>query len=433
MCNRFSDFNVKSDKGKTPLIVLRCADNRQLFEGTGKGNGKAMKYAIYEGNLDRLEKKLKRIFNKCKAYGCDFHYEQTGEEFRELKDEKGNKYTARFVLVEAEGTAIINDWEFVAELEHTENGNIITGVAGVEVPERYYTSKPMCEHCNSKRFRKNTYIVRNKQTGEFKQVGKSCLKDFTHGMSAEAVTQYMSLFDTLIEGETPEPGCSYQRYVNTKEYLSYVAETIRHFGYTRSSDEGISTAIRALDFYDAAHGRAVTKEYLQDLLDKMRSVNFDIDSDLTVKLVSDALAWVSEQEENSNYIHNLKTACSLEYVKGNFGLYASLFPAYDRDLERTVKRKAVLDIEQSSEYVGEISDRITVKVQSVKCVTSWETDFGVTHIYKIIGADGNVYTWKTGKYIDDTVDEMSITGTVKAHTEFRGIKQTELTRCRVAA
>lgn len=27
-----------------------------------------MKYAIYEGNLDRLEKKLKRIFNKCKAY-----------------------------------------------------------------------------------------------------------------------------------------------------------------------------------------------------------------------------------------------------------------------------------------------------------------------------------------------------------------------------
>ena len=54
MCNRFSDFNVKSDKGKTPLIVLRCADNRQLFEGTGKGNGEAMKYAIYEGNIDRL-------------------------------------------------------------------------------------------------------------------------------------------------------------------------------------------------------------------------------------------------------------------------------------------------------------------------------------------------------------------------------------------
>ena len=39
LADRFADFNVKSDKGKTPLIVLRCADNRQLFEGTvGKEN-----------------------------------------------------------------------------------------------------------------------------------------------------------------------------------------------------------------------------------------------------------------------------------------------------------------------------------------------------------------------------------------------------------
>lgn len=134
-----------------------------------------MKYAIYEGNLDRLEKKLKRIFNKCKAYGCDFHYEQTGEEFRELKDEKGNKYTARFVLVEAEGTAVINDWEFVAELEHTEKGNIITGVAGIEVPERYYTTTPVCEQ------QMKEFI--QEQTEQFEQVQKE------HSIYIEGYTQ----------------------------------------------------------------------------------------------------------------------------------------------------------------------------------------------------------------------------------------------------
>ena len=31
-----------------------------------------MVYTIFEGNMERLEKKLTRIFNKCKAYGCDF-------------------------------------------------------------------------------------------------------------------------------------------------------------------------------------------------------------------------------------------------------------------------------------------------------------------------------------------------------------------------
>lgn len=41
--NKFADFNGKSDKGKTPLTVPRCADNRQLFEGTV---GKEVNYDI---------------------------------------------------------------------------------------------------------------------------------------------------------------------------------------------------------------------------------------------------------------------------------------------------------------------------------------------------------------------------------------------------
>ena len=211
---------MKSDKGKTPLIVLRCADNRQLFEGTGKGNGKAMKYAIYEGNIDRLEKKLKRISNKCKAYGCDFHYEQTGEEFRELKDEKGNKYTARFVLVEAEGTAIINDWEFIAELEHTENGNIITGVAGVEVPERYYTTRPMCEHCNSTTIKLIGKLLREKITieGLFTIVLRTGVNEgkyyfYTQNSGKDTVKSPMGMFPAYaIDND-----------------LNYVADKIRNF------------------------------------------------------------------------------------------------------------------------------------------------------------------------------------------------------------
>lgn len=336
--------------------------------------------------------------------------------------------------MEAEGKAVINDWQFIASVEHTKNGNIITGVNGVEVPERYYNSPPVCEHCNSKRYRKDTYIVRNVTTGEFKQVGKSCLKDFTHGLSAEAVVNYISLFDTLIEGEAPDPGSHGEHYLLKEEYLAYAAETIRHFGYVRTND-GRSTASRSMDYYQAARGRAITRNYLEQLQDEMNSVNFNPESPETVQLVKEALEWASCQNEDSNYIHNLKTVCSLEYVTyKNFGLLVSLFPAHNRDLEKAAKRKATYDAEHNSEYVGEVKDRITVKVQSVKCVTSWETDFGITRIYKIIGEDGNVYTWKTGKFIDDeNAANISITGTVKAHTEFRGIKQTELTRCRVAA
>ena len=101
-------------------------------------------YEIFEGNMERLEKKLTRIANKCKKYGCDFRYDKVGETFRKLIDDNGGEYTARFIQIEAEGTAIINDWRFIASVEHTENGNIIKKCCyDVEVPEKYYSNKPI--------------------------------------------------------------------------------------------------------------------------------------------------------------------------------------------------------------------------------------------------------------------------------------------------
>lgn len=239
-----------------------------------------MTYKIFEGNLERLEKKLNRISDKCNKYGCEFHYEQVGEVFEEHKDEDGNPQMLRFVLIEASGKAILNDWQFAATLEHTEKGNIISGFGGVEIPERYYTAKPVCEHCKSNRYRKETYIVRNTVTGEFKQVGKSCLKDFTNGLSAEAVAQYISYFDTLIEGEAPYPGSSFIHYINRDEYLKFAAETIRCFGYVKNdpySNER-STAVRAIDYLDAVQGRIRDRKTLNRYMKEMEDVGFDPES-----------------------------------------------------------------------------------------------------------------------------------------------------------
>ena len=393
-----------------------------------------MMYEIFEGNMERLEAKLTRIANKCKKYGCDFTYEKVGETFRELEDEDGQKYTARFIQVEAAGKAVINDWQFIASVEHTEKGNIINRTCNIEVPERYYTGQPVCEHCKSRRYRKNTYIVRNINSGEFKQVGKSCLQDFTNGLSAEMAAAYISLYECLIEGEAPGPGCHIERYIDLKEALQFIAETVDKFGYVKTQERGRSTASRAGDYYAAEHGLVYGKtkeEYDRE----MAAVAFDHKSPKVLALVAEALDWILSQDETNNYIHNLKTVCSLPYVRWkNFGILASLFPSYDRERAYKARKEAeakAREAEAVSQYVGAVKDRITIEVESVDCVTSWETEFGITRVYKIIGADGNVYTWKTTKWLDDGI-KTSI-GTVKAHTEFRGVKQTEVTRCKVAA
>lgn len=391
-----------------------------------------MKYAIYEGNMERLEKKMTRIQKKCRKYGCDFTYREVGEEFRELEDAEGGKYMARFVIIEAEGVAVVNGWKFIASVQHTEKGNIINRACDIEVPERYYISKPVCEHCNSKRYRKDTYIIMDEETGEFKQVGKSCLKDFTHGMSAEAVAEYTAAFESIIEGESPYEGCHIRRFYDTEEFIRYTAETIRHFGYVKNDpySSELSTADRTRRYYEIEHGgRYINADEIRT---EMEEVNFNADSQEAAELAETALEWLAAQEESSNYMHNLKTVAALRYIEPkNAGILVSLFPTYNRELEREAARKATEEQAQASEWVGNIGDRITVEVEEINAVTGWETQWGYTKIYKIVDKTGNVFTWKTSGWVEDGVQ--TIKGTVKAHNEFRGTKQTELTRCKVTS
>lgn len=99
-----------------------------------------------------------------------------------------------------------------------------------------------------------------------------------------------------------------------------------------------------------------------------------------------------------------------------------------------------------SEYVGTIGKRITAEVVLVSDY-SYESRFGYqtqTHyIYTMKDADGNVFVWKTTSvlvnwdYADNNKNEcvrkgdtMQITGTIKEHSEYKGTKQTILTRCK---
>jgi len=389
------------------------------------------RYAIYEENMERVRKKVARIQNKCRKYGCDFHFEEVGEEYRDIQlSDCDRPVKRRFVIVEAEGVAEINGWKFVASVEHTDKGNIISKACDVEVPSEYYTTTPICEHCRSRRYRKDTFIVVNTETGEFKQVGRSCLCDYTHGMSAEAVAAYAAMFDDLITAEAPLPGCKMTQYYDTKEVLQYAAETIRHFGYVKADESGRSTKERFTEYYGADHGWYRSCKQLTEWQHEMEDCGFDADSSEAFKMTDEALEWLAVQDESSNYIHNLMTVCALEACETkHFGLLASLFAAYSKAVEKEYVRRKEAEKEAVSEWVGEIGKRLTVDVESITALTSWETQWGTTVLYKITDKDGNMYVWKTSCYVPDNV--VRIVGTVKAHNEYNDRKQTELTRCKV--
>ena len=379
-------------------------------------------------------------FYKCKKYNCEFVFEEVGEEFKEVVLEDGTKSILRFVIVNAEGTAIINDWEFIGKMEHTKEGNIISKSKDIEVPERYYNAPCRCEHCNTSRKRNFTYIVRNVATNEFKQVGKSCLLDFTNGLSAEYAASIMNGIEELIEGESVNPSGNHRTYVRTKEMLLFFQETINHFGYVRNTYENghHSTANMATRFYNAYHnvGGYWMKEANAEIRKEMEKIGFNhLNADVESK-VNSALGWIKDQDENNNYMHNLKVACMNEYIpETGFALVASLLPTYDKNLEYEAIRKEKEEAakrEKKSEYVGNIGDRISFNIVSGRCLTSYNTQYGITYIYKFVDDNNNVYIWKTSKDIDfDYVVGKNVTGTIKDLSEYREIKQNVITRCKI--
>lgn len=381
-----------------------------------------MTYSIHENNIPSLVEKLKKVANKCSKYGLTFKYKEVGEEFKTVEN-----HMERFVVVEVEGLAVINDWCFVATLEHTEAGNIIRSCnPKIEIPEYFRTCAPKCDHCNSARHRKDTYIVQNVTTGELKQVGKSCLKDYTNGWSAEAVARYLSYFNALEEYEADESLCGgfTKHYYSREEILLAAVELTSKIGFVSkqkaTDEEKESTAAKVIDFMSPSP--AAQKE--------MAKIGYNPETDENKAAVNDMLAWLEVQEVDSQYIRNLQILCKQEYLEyRDLGIVVSLPAAYHKALVKAEENKKRTE-ESESEFVGTIKERIVIENVSLKCVARYDTDYGVTKVYRMLDAAGNIYVWKSTNCIGDT-DSITIKGTVKAHSEFRGEKQTELTRCKV--
>lgn len=95
--------------------------------------------------------------------------------------------------------------------------------------------------------------------------------------------------------------------------------------------------------------------------------------------------------------------------------------------------------ESTSQHVGEVGEKLDITVTYVH-TASWENGYGgywntgVTNLHSFKDEQGNVYVWKTGLYIEaDYGTKVHLRGSVKEHSEYNGIKQTVLTRCKVEA
>lgn len=85
-----------------------------------------------------------------------------------------------------------------------------------------------------------------------------------------------------------------------------------------------------------------------------------------------------------------------------------------------------------SKHIGQVGDKVDLEAAFVR--TRWyDTKFGTTWVHVFKDEAGNVLVWKTSRSVDlDPGDKVRIKGAIKELDEYDGVKQTILTRCRIA-
>lgn len=103
--------------------------------------------------------------------------------------------------------------------------------------------------------------------------------------------------------------------------------------------------------------------------------------------------------------------------------------------EQTIKdrlKAARPAIESKSVWVGEIKDKIT-KEFKVTFNRGIKTRYGISQLVKFEDADGNSYTWWASAAWAPELEvgeKITLSATIKDHSEYEGEKTTILTRCK---
>ena len=104
--------------------------------------------------------------------------------------------------------------------------------------------------------------------------------------------------------------------------------------------------------------------------------------------------------------------------------------ALDIDSLKKISYNKINGIKES-EYIGNIKDKLEIEA-TLKFWVNFETMYGLQTLYSFVDDQGNIIVWKTANWLDlEKETRVILRGTVKDHNEYKGEKQTILTRCKV--
>lgn len=364
------------------------------------------------------------------------------EKIHTREDVTGQRYSEVEVYFDAEVACQpvkLAGWSFLATLSHEEGGTVLRVIPGATVPESYREAKQVCDHCGTNRRRRETFLVQH-EDGTLKQVGRQCIADFLGADPARAlwVTEFIHDLHASEEGDDFGGGGSATHFEFT-EYLSWVAKTIREDGFVSRAaakayaEKAGENGGRISASADAASGLRNTKLYGPK--DEARKIEWPTEAD--VAEAAKAIEWARDGLKTpgkvlTDYEHNLVVIANSTVLQPkNFGIAASIIPAFQRVEGRLKRRESQHRADADCVHFGTVGKRQVFKL-TVESHRSFESDFGARHLYRLRDEEGNIAVWWTANppAFEQTPENRTfyVKATVKAHGDYNGIKQTTLSR-----
>ena len=502
------------ETSKNLKVTCYSSNRKQVIERTGKILKKLSKFDV-----------TPPTFTLGDDYIYSYHHSDPENEAATISYE----FDVFDLTITFSDTFKFNGWKPVVYFNHKDNVMLqldLDANYAYDIEQGLKDGK--CDHCNTNRYRGETWLLKH-EDGAFKQVGTTCVKDFTGVDPSKYFDMFRMVsneFSTLEEEEgldecgvrqmsgddkhkNPENYRVYEidNLFNISQYIiavdgEFVKKEYKYIEVPSNSwrggtyekkvraNEGEATAdkveqvLRNQQKLAAAEnklakvglseedetklaitmGDILTDKYFIGIEETNKSTEYTVG---IRKFLSEIEVRQTEYtynkpilDENGNYqmlqsttddrggeVENYVHEVITEITENPFDLKMKSFSDRLRvrrfDIGALVygcqmyNTYLVMLTQPQSSHMGIVGEKIEVEA-TVKSVRSFETRFGMSNVYNMIDAAGNVYV-KFGtisvkfitngdEYIKDNTT-LKMLAEVNEHGEFKGIKQTVLGRC----
>lgn len=108
---------------------------------------------------------------------------------------------------------------------------------------------------------------------------------------------------------------------------------------------------------------------------------------------------------------------------------------------KRIREEYLISLKPHTEYYGNVGDKILLEL-TYDSRYSFDSRWGTQFIHKFKDAEGHIFVWNTGNCLErlgadgvwryvELSDKLTLKGSIKDHREYKGEKETVITRCRI--